>query len=195
MKKKNYGALWGAVLSLLFLGGCAPSGNEVLLSSSGSEIGQEQQMEETPVTEIQTEPGIWVDVCGAVVNPGVYQLEAGARVYQAVDAAGGFLEEAERTAVNLASVLKDGEQIRILTAEEAKIRSESEAASASGLVNLNTADVQTLCTLTGIGASRAEDIIAYREREGPFQSIEEIKNVTGIKEGTFQKIKDKIVVE
>lgn len=193
MKMKYYGALWGAALCLLFLWGCAPSENEVLLSSSGSAIGQEQQTEETIVTENQTEPGIWVDVCGAVVKPGVYHLKAGARIYQAVEAAGGFLEEAERTAVNLAAVLKDGEQIRILTAEEAKIRNESEAAS--GLVNLNTADVQSLCTLTGIGASRAEDIIAYREREGPFQSIEEVKNVTGIKEGTFQKIKDKIVVE
>lgn len=195
MKMSNYGVLCVIAVCILLLCGCGTSEKEVFFSSNGSVIGQEQQTEATPVTETQTESGIWVDVCGAVVNPGVYQLEAGARVYQAVDAAGGFLEEAERTAVNLAAVLRDGEQIRILTAEEARIRSESEAASASGLVNLNTADVQTLCTLTGIGTSRAEDIIAYREKKGPFQSIEEIKNVTGIKEGTFQKIKDKIVVE
>lgn len=192
MIMKYYGTLGAMAVCVLCMWGCGRS-EEVLFSSGGSAVRQEWQTEEIPVSETQTESGIWVDVCGAVTEPGVYRLEAGARVYQAVEAAGGFLEEAERTAVNLAAILKDGEQIRILTEEEAQVRCDLEAAS--GLVNLNTADVQQLCTLTGIGASRAEDIIAYREKQGPFQSIEEIKNVAGIKEGTYQKIKDKIVVE
>lgn len=192
MIMKYYGTLCAVAVCVLCMWGCGRS-EEVLFGSDESSDRLEWTTEEITVSETQTESGIWVDVCGAVTEPGVYRLESGARVYQAVEAAGGFLEEAERTAVNLAAILKDGEQIRILTEEEAQVRYDLEAAT--GLVNLNTADVQQLCTLTGIGTSRAEDIIAYREKEGPFQSIEEIKNVAGIKEGTYQKIKDKIVVE
>ena len=192
MIMKYYGTLCAVAVCVLCMWGCSRS-EEVLFGSDESSDRLEWTTEEITVSETQTESGIWVDVCGAVTEPGVYRLESGARVYQAVEAAGGFLEGAERTAVNLAAILKDGEQIRILTEEEAQVRYDLEAAA--GLVNLNTADVQQLCTLTGIGTSRAEDIIAYREKEGPFQSIEEIKNVAGIKEGTYQKIKDKIVVE
>lgn len=192
MIMKYYGTLCAVAVCALCMWGCGRS-EEILFGSDGSSDRPEWTTEEITVSETLTESGIWVDVCGAVKEPGVYRLEAGARVYQAVEAAGGFLEGAERTAVNLAASLKDGEQIRILTEEEAQVQCDLEAAS--GLVNLNTADVQQLCTLTGIGTSRAEDIIAYREKEGPFQSIEEIKNVAGIKEGTYQKIKDNIVVE
>ena len=162
---------------------------------------------------------IYVDVCGAVANPGVFELTAGSRVFQAIEAAGGYLPEAVQNCINRAGILTDGQQIYILTQEEMEQQGLSQAelanapdgdsagnagagesAKAASLgqqdnkVNINTADETQLTTLTGIGATRAQAIIAYREENGPFAAIEEIMNVQGIKEGTFAKIKDEIVV-
>lgn len=162
---------------------------------------------------------IYVDVCGAVANPGVFQLAAGSRVFQAIEAAGGYLPEAALTCVNRAGVLTDGQQLYILTQEEMERQGldPAEMAGASdgqmngsagtgqntgmtaqvqqdNRININTADEAQLTTLTGIGATRAQAIIAYREENGPFATIEDIMNVQGIKEGTFAKIKDEIVV-
>lgn len=155
-----------------------------------------------------------MDVCGAVANPGVFQLEEGSRVFQAIEAAGGYLEDAAQNCVNRASILSDGQQLYILTQEEmqqqgidpaqAALQEQNTAGgqAAAGSqeqqddrVNINTADESQLTTLTGIGSTRAQAIIAYREANGPFAAIEEIMNVQGIKEGTFTKIKDEIVVE
>ena len=162
---------------------------------------------------------IYVDVCGAVANPGVFQLAAGSRVFQAIEAAGGYLPEAALTCVNRAGVLTDGQQLYILTQEEME-RQGLDPAEMSGAsdgqmngsagtgqntgmtaqvqqdnrININIADEAQLTTLTGIGATRAQAIIAYREENGPFAAIEDIMNVQGIKEGTFAKIKDEIVV-
>jgi competence protein ComEA len=159
---------------------------------------------------------IYVDVCGAVANPGVFELAAGSRVFQAIEAAGGYLPEAVENCVNRAGVLTDGQQLYILTREEMEQQgmSQAELANASNVsgsgnsrnteavssgqqdnrININTADEAQLTTLTGIGATRAQAIIAYREENGPFAVIEDIMNVQGIKEGTFAKIKDEIVV-
>ena len=158
---------------------------------------------------------IYVDVCGAVKNPGVYEMEGDSRIFQAIDAAGGLLPEAAAEYVNRADFLSDGQQIYIPTREEtetdASFRSPleqtgnggasgSKTADASGgstneKINLNTADEAALTTLTGIGASKAQAILAYREEHGGFSAIEEILNVPGIKEGTFAKIKDRITAE
>ena len=192
--------------------------------------GQEQQTEtaekeqvrepKTEATEVsqQEKPEkskIYVDVCGAVVNPGVFQFEEGSRVFQAIEAAGGFLPEAAQTCVNRAGILTDGEQLYILTREEqtqmnlkpgqsadgtgqiqetAEGTVTGEGLEQNGKVNINTADESGLTTLSGIGDTRAKAIIAYREENGPFATIEDIMNVSGIKEGTFEKIKDDIVV-
>ena len=162
---------------------------------------------------------IYVDVCGAVANPGVFQLAAGSRVFQAIEAAGGYLPEAALTCVNRAGVLTDGQQLYILTQEEmerqgldpaemakasdGQMNGSAGAGQNTGMtaqvqqdnrININTADEAQLTTLTGIGATRAQAIIAYREENGPFAAIEDIMNVQGIKEGTFAKIKDEIVV-
>ena len=162
---------------------------------------------------------IYVDVCGAVANPGVFQLAAGSRVFQAIEAAGGYLPEAALTCVNRAGVLTDGQQLYILTQEEMERQgldpaemsraSDGQMNGSAGTgqntgmaaqvqqdnrININTADEAQLTTLTGIGATRAQAIIAYREENGPFAAIEDIMNVQGIKEGTFAKIKDEIVV-
>jgi len=177
---------------------------------NGSEAVSDKEMQQAM---------IYVDVCGAVANPGVFQLAAGSRVFQAIEAAGGYLPEAALTCVNRAGVLTDGQQLYILTQEEME-RQGLDPAEMSGVsdgqmngsagtgqntemtaqvqqdnrININTADEAQLTTLTGIGATRAQAIIAYREENGPFAAIEDIMNVQGIKEGTFAKIKDEIVV-
>lgn len=136
----------------------------------------------------------YVYVCGAVRQPGVYPLAEGSRIWEAVEAAGGLTEEASDTAVNLAQLLKDGEQIWIPTREEQTAGTGLYASSEDGRVNLNTASKERLMTLSGIGEARAEAILAYREEFGAFETIEDIMKVSGIKESAFQKIKDDITV-
>lgn len=153
------------------------------------------EVQNTPVTESSTEPiKIYVHICGEVNNPGVYELAEGSRIFEAVEAAGGFTEEAAQASLNLAQVISDEEQIVILTQDEAAEKARLEREQAAGIVNLNTASKEQLMTLTGIGESRAEDILRYRQESGGFQAIEEIMNVPGIKESAYLKIKDSITV-
>lgn len=160
-----------------------------------------------------------VHICGAVSAPGVYELPAGSRIIDAVEAGGGFLPEAEEACCNLAEEIVDGCQIYIMTKSEScadgqtekkagiqtspdsdmqttdrNVRSNSATALENGLVNLNTADVAALMTLPGIGESRAKAIISYREQHGAFAQIEDIMKISGIKQAAFSKIKDKITV-
>ena len=160
-----------------------------------------------------------VHICGAVSAPGVYELPAGSRIIDAVEAGGGFLPEAEEACCNLAEEIVDGCQIYIMTKSEScadgqtekkagiqtspdsdmqttdrNARSNSAPALENGLVNLNTADVAALMTLPGIGESRAKAIISYREQHGAFAQIEDIMKISGIKQAAFSKIKDKITV-
>ena len=156
--------------------------------------------------EVQTEQSmaLYADICGAVQEPGVYKLEEGARIFQLIEQAGGLREDADLTRVNQAEKVTDGMKVRIYTKEEAaslpqqiwESTAESEqTAPVSAKININSADIAQLTQLTGIGEARAADIIAYRTEHGRFLTIEEIMNVSGIKESTFQKIKDQIVVE
>ena len=160
-----------------------------------------------------------VHICGSVSAPGVYELPAGSRIIDAVEAGGGFLPEADEACCNLAEEIVDGCQIYIMTKSEScadgqtekkagiqtspdsdmqttdrNVRSNSTPALENGLVNLNTADVAALMTLPGIGESRAKAIISYREQHGAFAQIEDIMKISGIKQAAFSKIKDKITV-
>lgn len=133
---------------------------------------------------------IFVYVCGAVNCEGVYELPSGSRVYQAIEVAGGFREDADKSNVNQAEVLEDEERIYVpIVGEEISSVSEED-----GKVNINKASKEELMTLPGVGESRAESIIQYREDVGAFQNIEDIMQVSGIKEGLFEKIKDLITV-
>ena len=138
---------------------------------------------------------IYVYVCGRVNAPGVYILPAGSRKYEAVLRAGGLAEDADASAVNQAEACNDGEMIYIPAKGE---NSEGEdnplSEAADDRININTADSSELQTLKGIGASRAEDIIDYREKNGKFEDAESIMKVPGIKQGTYDRIKDKIRV-
>ncbi|MDR0963665.1 MAG: helix-hairpin-helix domain-containing protein [Clostridium sp.] len=146
--------------------------------------------------EISDQPvSVYVYVCGAVNHPGVVELPSGSRAEAAIIAAGGFAPNADIDYLNLAALVSDGDKLDIPTLEEAEAQAKQDAAIASGIVNINTADASLLGTLPGIGESRAADIIAYRETHGSFRTIEEIMNVSGIKEAAFNKIRDKICVE
>lgn len=148
---------------------------------------------------------VFVYVCGQVKQAGVYELAAGSRIVHAVEAAGGFLETAAKEYWNLAALVEDGMKIAIPTVEEVaehpyglpetEPKAVSEAALSDGRIRLNLADAELLQTLPGIGEAKAEDIIAYREEHGGFTSIEEIMEISGIKEAVFEKIKDKITVD
>ena len=119
-------------------------------------------------------------------------MHEGARVTDAIEAAGGMTEEAAREFLNLAALLVDGQKLYVPTIDEAMQEKQS---SADGKVNINTADAGELMSLSGVGEAKAEAIIRYREEKGGFRSIEEIMSIEGIKEGVFQKIKDKISVD
>ena len=136
---------------------------------------------------------ILVYVCGAVNEPGVVEVEHNARVIDAIDLAGGVTQEADETYLNLAGKLQDGEKIYVPTVAEVSQWRESE--KSSQLININTAGVEELCKLPGIGQSKAEDIISYREKHGSFQTKEELMKVSGIKENLYDKIEDKITVK
>lgn len=174
-------------------------------------------------TEADTET-MAVFICGAVQKPGVYYFDAGARVCEAVERAGGFTGQADLEWLNQAEYLQDGQKLKIYTREETDAMKENgygtkqpgdndqtgqsvseaigrtgESASGAdtqtaGLVNLNTADKTQLMTLPGIGESRADAVIQYREEHGGFQRIEDIMNISGIKEAVFTKMKDKIAI-
>lgn len=152
----------------------------------------------------ETEAFIFVYVCGAVKNTGVYSLVEGDRLYMAIELAGGFTEEAAKEYHNLARMVEDGERIYILTKKELEELSIEEqiagelgvdAIAQQQVVNLNTADVEELTTLPGIGESKAKLIIEYRTKVGKFKSIEELMNISGIGEAMFEKVKDKVTIE
>lgn len=148
----------------------------------------------TPEADTEEISRIYVYVCGAVNSPGVVVLEEGSRAEAALEAAGGFRQDAGRDHVNLAAKVSDGEKLYFPTEEEAAGLSAErpEESGGDGLVNINTADEAALCTLSGIGESRARDIVRYREENGPFENCEDIMNVPGIKSSVYGKIKDKI---
>lgn len=141
----------------------------------------------------QEEEQIMVHVCGAVCEPGVFSLPVNARAVDAIALAGGMTREADADYINLAAILQDGEKLYVPTGEETLLWAAAEAKAA--FVNINTASSKELCTLPGIGESKAADIIAYREKHGGFTCKEDIMKVNGIKETLFTRIKELIIVE
>lgn len=146
----------------------------------------------------------YVHICGAVVNPGVYEIAEGQRIYQAVEQAGGYTQDAAADYLNLAGPVRDGMKLVVPTREELLAEpagslygtgaSQEAGTGEAARVNLNTATKEELMSLSGIGEARAGDIIRYREEHGGFRQIEDIMKVPGIKEAAFQKIKDEATV-
>jgi len=151
--------------------------------------------EEAPDLPMQAQ--IYVHVCGEVKVPGVYELPADSRIYDGIEAAGGMTEEAALAYLNQAEKLKDGQQIYVPSVQEMAGSTENmqeRQKADDGRIDLNTAVKEDLMTLSGIGEVKAEAIIRYREENGGFTSIEELKNIEGIKDGVFNKVKDQIKV-
>ncbi|ADP33154.1 helix-hairpin-helix domain-containing protein [Bacillus atrophaeus] len=144
---------------------------------------------------------IIIDIKGAVKHPGVYELKTGDRVSQAIEKAGGINSEADEKQVNLAELLQDGTVVYIPSEGEEPTQSTTANASVQNgagkeaLVNINTASLEELQAISGVGPSKAEAIIAYREENGKFQAVEDITNVSGIGEKSFEKIKSAITVK
>ena len=163
-----------------------------------SSIPTEVQAEENPNPTEKNETVV-VDVKGQVHTPGVYTLPKGSRVLDAIQRAGGILPSAEEKSLNFAAKLVDEMVIYVPVIGEAEVplpiaAFPSTSESQSAHVNINTADETTLMSLSGIGPSKAKAIIAHREEKGLFKSIEDIKEVTGIGDSTFENLKDFISV-
>lgn len=201
MLKKKYIYLAAALAaSTALLGGCRDAGSgELILIGGAAEEGNQNSAAADAAEKMESGPvSVRVYVCGAVVSPGVVEIPEGSRVEDALSAAGGLSPEAAVQAVNLADWVRDGQMIYFPTSEETgQVWGNSQGGSLFGgeqAVNINTADKALLCTLPGIGESRAADIIAYREAHGGFESCEELMQVSGIKAGIYEKLRDKITV-
>ncbi len=158
---------------------------------------QEENSEEIEAEDNQT---LIVDIGGEVKNPMIAQLPTGSRIGDAITAAGGTTEKADLSNINRAQVLEDGQKIYIPSTDDSNSQasingsSSSTASSSNQKVNINTATDEQLRTLSGVGPATAEKIINFRTKEGAFKSIEDLKNVDGIGDKTFEKLKDKICV-
>lgn len=182
------------VIALLAAWRFWPSGQE-----ADSFLVQEASAQGASVAAGQSEAVVVVDVAGAVICPGVYELAEGSRVNDAIAMAGGFSPQAATSSINLARILIDAEQIYVPVQDEQPAVGTRVAAVPGGshvqsLVNINAADIDTLCTLTGIGEATAQKIIDDRENNGPFIHIEDLQRVGGIGEKKFAQIKDHICV-
>ena len=149
--------------------------------------------EDGPKEPEEKEEKIFVEIQGAVNSPGVFEVEKGTRVFSLISLAGGLCDDADIRELNQAAIASDGEKIYI------RREGEEEAFEASGgvkdgKVNINTADLGTLMTLPGIGEAKAKLILDYRQKNGRFQSTEDITKISGIKGGLYEKIKDRITV-
>lgn len=171
----------------------------------GSDIKENIQSDNSTQQELDTQSLIYVHLCGAVINPDVYQIETGARLKDLIDMAGGLSTDAASDYINQASVVKDGQRIYIPTKEELEELSLSDyiegepdfcvdKAEVDGKVNINTADETKFMNLTGIGQAKAKSIVEYRNKNGEFKDITDLMKIPGIKEGLFNQIKDEITL-
>lgn len=168
-------------------------------AQAGNESGTYYEMtigntEDGSYTNEQTTATIYVYICGFVEQPGVYSVIDGSRIFEVINMAGGLTKEAVAGSINQAETVCDGDMIYIpYEGESVKFKSGNK--EDSGLVNINSASTEQLMTLPGIGESRAKAIVDYREQNGGYNTIEDIMNVSGIKESAFNKIKDYICVK
>ncbi|UED73176.1 ComEA family DNA-binding protein [Brevibacillus sp. DP1.3A] len=148
---------------------------------------------------------LYVDVKGQVKSPGLYQFEPGTRVANAIEKAGGALPDADLVQINLAAPLTDGAALVIpakgaaapVSASIGLVQSTTSVSTtgASSGINLNTATVEQLMSLPGIGEARAKAIVDYRSKQGPFRSADDLKQIEGIGEKMFARIKDRLLVQ
>ena len=196
MLKKNILLLIiGIAISLVFMG----------CGSKSKKISLDDTKPKTSLAQTQSSGDIFVHVVGEVNAPGIVKVPEGTRLYNVIEKAGGMTKNAQTDYLNLADTVKDGQQIRVISKKEYKklkkkshggSQKESQGGSdSSGLININTATADELQTLSGIGEVRAKAIVEYRTQNGNFSKPEDIKNVSGIGDATFNNIKSQICVD
>ena len=166
-------------------------------SSSASDLKTERSSSQTETQKV------FVDIKGAVKNEGVYELSNGSRVTDVVKLAGGFTEDADKKSVNLAEKVTDESMIYVARVGEnvapattnSQVNGSAQQEESSDKINLNTATLAELQTISGIGAKRAQDIIDYRDANGGFSSVDDLANVSGIGEKTLEKLKSEVTVD
>ena len=216
------------IVFLFFLNNYSKSAKEETLKEEPEELIFKEEKEETNKKDNQKE-NVFVDIKGAIANPGVYELEQNKKVIDVVNLAGGFLENANTQTINLAKKVTNEMVIIIYTNEEIKLAMTEEKAAKvidntcvcpvlkndacinknetkkdtttsneqetiTEPININTASASDFDKLPGIGASKAEAIVQYREKNGPFEKIEDLKEISGIGDALFEKIKDYITI-
>ncbi|MGE6751983.1 helix-hairpin-helix domain-containing protein [Rossellomorea sp. NPDC071047] len=163
-------------------------------SFTAAPIKTEKEPEELKIVE-----KVFVDVKGEVVKPGLYEVRQGDRLKFVIDRAGGFTPDADKKVINLA--VKVSDEMMIYVPRIGEIEPPLLASPMSGndsgkdRININTATQQEFETLPGIGPAKASTFIQYREEHGPFATIEEIQNISGVGEKTFEKLKEYIYVQ
>lgn len=182
---------------------CADAEGQIL--SADNYASEESSTEALSVTEDASAQNrkttaarkIYIHICGCVKHPGLYVFTGEVRGGEAIEKAGGFARGADEAEVNQAQILTDGMQLYVPSVGEEETRSGEKdpvTSKEEKLVNINTAETEELTSLSGIGEAKALAVLSYRRENGSFSSIEDIKNVPGIGEGIFEKIKDYITV-
>lgn len=192
---------------LYFLNSVGETPDTVITEGFSDTVVTEQNQRNDSPTEKPEKAAVYIHVCGQVKKPGVYVFTREPRAIEAIEKAGGFTKKADSSSLNQAAIVTDGTQLMIpaitdlQSVTDEKSVSDSKAGTDANVsvqktdrVNINTASKEELMTLSGIGESKASQILSYREENGFFQKTEDIMNISGIKEGVFGKIKDRITV-
>lgn len=212
MDKKNKKKTAAIVLAVLFCGALYLYGfyrqeqGQVMTESFSDEQEKEpadDSLDTGSASAGSEEKTVYIHICGAVKNPGVYRFKKKPRVVEVIKKAGGFTKKAQKDSLNQAAVVEDGTQLVIpkksgkkpaKTQQQMGAGKNTADSSDDGKININQASKEKLMELSGIGESKAAQIISYREENGAFQKIEDIMKISGIKEGVFGRIKDFITV-
>ena len=178
------------------LSGCAYSSPETVRYEDTSFSSDPLSSLSFDETVPETDDTIYVSVMGEVVSPGVYILPEDSRVFELINEAGGTTKDADLTGINMVLKLTDGMQLYVpgISSSENSVQAGS-SFNTPALININTATLEELSTLTGIGATRAKAIIDYREKNGPFNTKEDLMLVNGIKQGIYDGLKDEICTQ
>ncbi len=182
------------VVAFIVVSGLIYSCNTPVPGGVGETTKESIVIETMTQTATEAAGAIYVYICGEVVNPGVYEMEAGSRLYELIETAGGFTDKAAKDSLNLAEELIDSQMITVWSMDDMLTATVTGPVYDDGLVNINTAGINELTSLPGIGEVRARDIISYREENESFTVTEDIMKVPGIKESVYEKIKDLITV-
>ncbi len=193
------------VILLIIIVFAVVSASSFFMNGFGSDANSESLVitsEDSKNTDVtsdskETPAVLYVHVGGSVTNPGLFELPSGSRVNDAIEAAGGFSEDADVDSINLAEAITDGQHLVVSSKQAQSATNEATqttTAQSTGKVNINTASASDLKTLDGVGDATAQKIIDYRQTQGRFTKPEDLKNVSGIGDKKYDAIKDKICV-